>query len=396
MAIHLDVLIIGGGAAGLWLLDELHRRDHAVLLIERDALGAGQTIASQGIIHGGVKYTLSGSMTAPARAVREMPALWRHCLAGRRQPDLRGTRVLADRCCLWRTDSLSSRLGLVGARAGLRSEVTRVESGDRPLALTGCPGAVFRVDEPVIDLPSFLATLSARHRDRLLRVAGDEAVRWDRAGSGMVHAVTLRAAGLDLVIRPEAVVLTAGAGNAELRAAMGLTPDAMQRRPLHMVMLRGRMPELFGHCVDGAKTRVTITTAADSAGRAVWHVGGQIAEDGVRLDPPALVQRARRELGEVLPGVGLDGAEWATYRVDRAEAATERGARPAGPAVRVDANVLTAWPTKLALVSQLVSMVLDHLPRPRPETRDRIALPADWPRPEVALPPWETCRQWQA
>src|ERR1700733_7712281 len=84
---QLDVLIFGGGAAGLWLLDELRRRGARVLLLEADRLGAGQTIASQGIIHGGLKYTLQGGLTPSAMQIREMPGVWRDCLAGRRLPD---------------------------------------------------------------------------------------------------------------------------------------------------------------------------------------------------------------------------------------------------------------------------------------------------------------------
>ena len=45
---RLDVVIFGGGAAGLWLLDELVRAGYEALLLEAGALGAGQTIASQG------------------------------------------------------------------------------------------------------------------------------------------------------------------------------------------------------------------------------------------------------------------------------------------------------------------------------------------------------------
>ena len=64
---QVDVLIFGGGAAGLWLLDELARRGDRVLLLEA-VRPAGQTIASQGIIHGGLKYTLQGAPDAVGRA----------------------------------------------------------------------------------------------------------------------------------------------------------------------------------------------------------------------------------------------------------------------------------------------------------------------------------------
>ena len=46
----IEVVIFGGGAAGLWLLDELVRAGRSTLLLEAHELGSGQTIASQGII----------------------------------------------------------------------------------------------------------------------------------------------------------------------------------------------------------------------------------------------------------------------------------------------------------------------------------------------------------
>ena len=58
-----DVVIFGGGVAGLWLLDELVRRGRDALLLESSRLGTGQSIAAQGIIHGGLKYSLAGAQS---------------------------------------------------------------------------------------------------------------------------------------------------------------------------------------------------------------------------------------------------------------------------------------------------------------------------------------------
>jgi len=44
-----DIVIFGGGVAGLWLLNRLRREGYDVLLLESRTLGGGQTIASQGI-----------------------------------------------------------------------------------------------------------------------------------------------------------------------------------------------------------------------------------------------------------------------------------------------------------------------------------------------------------
>jgi len=392
---EVDALIFGGGGAGLWLLDALHASGFSTLLIERTALGAGQTIACQGIIHGGIKYTLTGSMTASARAIRDMPDLWRACLRGEREPDLRDVRVLSPGCHLWRTRSLTSKLGLVGTRVGLRSEVSAVDRADRPAVLAECPGDVLRVDEPVLDVPSLIRVLANRHAARIIAVGEDGEVAIETSGAGRVAGVALRRGRASVDIHPRHVILTAGAGNEELRQRVGLPANAMQRRPLHMVLVRGSLPMLFGHCVDGARTRVTITSATDSASRTVWQLGGNLSEEGVGRDADAQVAHARRELASVLPGLNLDATEWGSYRIDRAEGRTAGGLRPQGPTVGVEGNTITAWPTKLALVPQLATMVAEHLGLPaRPVDRPDAAL-SGFLSPSVALPPWETVSPWR-
>lgn len=398
--VDLDVVIFGGGVAGLWILDELVRHDRDAILLEKDDLGRGQTIASQGIIHGGLKYTLRGLMSSSAKHIRDMPLIWRRCLAGERVPDLRGTRLRADYCHLWRSGTISSRLSMIGARAGLRVAPVPLDVETTPEVLRGCPGTVARLDEQVVEPASVLGVLAALHPDRLFQIdvaSGLELVI-DRPG----HVQTIRLlnphTGEPSDLRPRCVVFAAGAGNGELRQLAGLSAAAMQRRPLHMVVVRGDLPWLNGHCVDGAATRVTITSTRDFANRTVWQVGGQIAEDGVRQSPETLVARARRELETVIPGLDLASASWSTYRVDRAEPAAGQGGRPDDAWAGRDGNVITAWPTKLALVPQLTTRIMTHLDAmldpPRGDAAPPTHDPTDWPRPAIAAPPWEEHDQW--
>ena len=44
---QLDVVIFGGGIAGLWALDELTDRGYRAALLEAGKLGQGQTTAAQ-------------------------------------------------------------------------------------------------------------------------------------------------------------------------------------------------------------------------------------------------------------------------------------------------------------------------------------------------------------
>jgi glycerol-3-phosphate dehydrogenase len=395
---ELDVLVFGGGAAGLWLLDQLSRRGDRVLLLEAGRLGQGQTVASQGIIHGGLKYSLHGALTPAAREIREMPENWRDCLAGRRTPDLRNTRLRSPFCYLWRSESWRSRLGMLGARVGLHVEPVELTSAERPPVFAGCPGTVAQLDEQVIDPASLLADLACQHRVRILLI-DPAAVTFKLSPAGTVAGVVVANPqnGERCEIHPRQVVLTAGAGNARLRHLCGLPGGQMQKRPLHMVLVRGNLPALNGHCVDGARTRVTITSDTDSSGNTVWQVGGQIAEEGVALDPARLVRRAHDELSVVLPGVNLSNCEWTTCRVDRAERATPRNGRPDTASVLVEGNVITAWPTKLALVPQLARMIEASLQTPSRAHSGAFhpQVLQEWPRPEVATPPWETAVDWQ-
>jgi len=396
--LSVDVVIFGGGAAGLWTLDELHRAGFSVVLLEAGDLGAGQTIASQGIIHGGLKYTLSGLFSPSAKAIAEMPLVWRRCLAGEAEPDLSHTRLRAQFCHLWRTSSLKSRLAMIGARAGLRVAPVKLMESERPEALAKCDGMVARLDEQVIEPASFLYDLFEQHRARVIRIDIRNGLEFDGGATNGEGARIIRLINPDtgdpLDVQAGAIVLAAGAGNFELREALGLSNDSMQRRPLHMVLMRGALPVLNGHCVYGSATRVTITTTRDFSDRVIWQIGGQVAEKGVTMEPKALVQYAKRELKAVLPHLACDGHDWATYRVDRAEPAIG-GTRPDESFAKREGSVITAWPTKLALVPQLAAKIISLLNVTKKTNATLVATSLrQWPRPTVALPPWETITTW--
>lgn len=388
---RLDALIFGGGAAGLWLLDRMSRDGHHVLLLEAQALGSGQTVASQGIIHGGLKYTLSGLLTKSAKNIREMPQLWRDSLLGKATPNLSNTRLRSGCCYLWQTDSLSSRAGMIGARFGLQVTPESLTSDERPEALQNVPGTVARLPEQVISPRSFLQDLATQYRDRILKIDAKNGLAFDLDSPGEVKAVRLISPkdGREMTLCPRQVIFTAGGGNARLRKMTGLSEDVMQRRPLHMVLVRGDLPELNGHCVGGAKTRVTITSEVDSCGRMTWQLGGQLAEEGTSMDATTLTQRALSELTAVLPGVNLRGAEWSTYVVDRAEGATGNGSRPDNIQVLCAGNVTTGWPTKLVLAPVLAQEIASRAVSPYFSSQFDTSVFEDWPRPEVAYHPWE-------
>src|SRR5688572_7970743 len=156
----IDVLIFGGGVAGMWLLDELLRQNCRTLLLENRALGHGQTIGSQGIIHGGLKYMFSGQLTPAAKMVSEMPDIWRNALSGKTPPDLSGTTIRSRHCYIWGTGSIKSRIFMAGSSIALRTAPEPVEKPDWPPALANVSGKVLRVPEQVIEPRSMMTRLA--------------------------------------------------------------------------------------------------------------------------------------------------------------------------------------------------------------------------------------------
>lgn len=400
MNIDTDVLIFGGGCAGLWLLDELRRTGTRAMLLESGAVGGTQTTGSQGILHGGTKYVLQGIFSASAGSVSDMPARWRDSLAGAVEPDLSQTRFRSRHCYLWRSDSWQSYLGMVGAQAFLQVKPVPLPDAERPAVLAACPGQVYRLDEAVIDTISFAQVLAERNRGSILQIDPTQGLQFEVDTAGRVAGVVIREpkGSRELKIQLQQLVLAAGAGNEQLRVQIGLSAHAMQRRALHMVLVRGELPPFNGHCVDGARTRVTITADRDSQGRGVWQIGGQLAEDGVRMEPAALIAHAQCELAAVLPGWKSAGLEWTTYRIDRAEARTADGSRPNDVQLLHEHNVLTVWPTKLVLAPRLTQQVMEHLgtvQNAHQLDEFRVALSElHWPAPSLALPPWELQSTW--
>jgi hypothetical protein len=191
-------------------------------------------------------------------------------------------------------------------------------------------------------------------------------------------------------------LFAAGAGTQALLARWGRDTPAMQRRPLHMLMLRGRLPPLYAHCLGAsANPRLSVTSHPLAQGNIVWHLGGQIAEEGVVRDHAEQVRAGRREIAALLPWLDRRGLEWSSWRVDRAEPRMPGGRRPAESYLTSEAGLITAWPTKLAFAPRLAADLLDRLAQDEIRPRGTPALPAlHLPRPPIARPPWETA-EWE-
>src|SRR5690606_19570920 len=138
----------------------------------------------------------------------------------------------------------------------VRSRVGQVKGSELPPALQDSrfKGKVYRLSELVLDVPSLIQRLAELSGPGLLKAERIEPLRENGELTGLV--VDGRS------IRAQRIVLTAGAGNAELLNALGLAQPAMQKRPLHMVIVKApTVKPLYAHCLrGGSKPRITVTS----------------------------------------------------------------------------------------------------------------------------------------
>jgi glycine/D-amino acid oxidase-like deaminating enzyme len=382
MSYDCDIIICGGGVAGLWIGNALARTGYSVILIEKDRLGAGQTLASQGMIHGGQKYVLEGSLTLHAAAISRMPGRWQASLDGAGEIDLTGVEVLSPTQVMWSAGSLLSSAAVFAAARLVNAATVALKPEDAPPILrTGGTSKVYELPEVVLDVRSLVSVLARHLSGRVLR--GDVT---DLRPDGRVTVS-------GSVMRAQRVIFTAGAGNEQALALLRDAGARTQRRPLRQIMVRPMPAPLFGHGIVNAPTpRITVTSHRCDGGY-LWYLGGAVAEKGAALDEAAALRFAKSELKAIFPKLDWERKEWASWYGDRAEPLDASGKLPTGPAAREHGNVLLAWPVKMTFAPALADDVQRLLQQGniQPTTKSD---PPPLPQAQVGSYPWEDAA-WQ-
>jgi len=385
-----DTVIIGGGVAALWPANVLKNAGQSILVLTNAPLGEGQSLAAQGVIHGGLKYAVGGKLTDSSEALAAMPARWLAALRGEGPVDLSAARLLCDHQLMWSLPNVVSQVVSFFGSKALRGRSAAIAREDYPAVFgtADYKGKLFRIDEPVVDPVSIIRELARGVAEETYLIEWGENASIE-AEDGHLSAISLHEdSGAAVRVTASRYLLAAGAGNGALLSELGIASPAMQLRPLHQLIIRKRgLPDFFSVCVGtGPKPPLVSTTHVDGAGRTVWYIGGDIAEQaGVARSEADQITAGKALFAKLMPWIDLSDAEWFTWRGDRAEPLTGTGERPPGAYCQRIGNVLVAWPTKLALAPNLADQVLL-------ESGEMVAgesAPLLLPRPVMGRAPWD-------
>ena len=275
-----DIAIIGGGISGLWLLNRLANKGFNVILFEKNFLGSDQTVASQGMIHGGIKYTLSGALSGASEAIAEMPSYWQRCIDGLGDVDLKGARKLSDHFYMWSSKSVLSKMTTFLASKVTRGRIDQVYGDDMPYIFKNnqFKGTVYKLLDMVLDIPSVIKTLANNYSDRIFKIDWEK-TKWKKDVHNKAFLVFCYEK-KEYLLDAEQFVLTAGEGNESILNTLKERAPLMQRRPLHMLMVKHAYPHSFyGHCLGRETTpRLTISSHPCEDSNQVWYLGGSLAE----------------------------------------------------------------------------------------------------------------------
>ncbi len=402
--VNVDVLIIGGGIAGLWTLARLQQAGYKTVLLESEALGVGQTRFAQGIIHGGTKYALTGKLTASSESLADMPSRWRACYEGNGELDLTQAELISDAHYLWSTTSLASRISGFFASKVMRSRSSAMDTASDKSSLPSIfqhkdfKGLFYRLDEPVFNVISVIRALAEPRKKSILMI-DQKTLRPEG------EAVTVQSKqGESYLFHYKKIIFIAGEGNKNLLSRFGHNKPDTQLRPLKMVVMRGAPNHalndmVYAHCLGASvNPRITITSHRDDQGNIVWYMGGQLAEDGVNQSDAELIRATKNELNELIPWLDLKHTEWGVFEINRAEInlAGKSGAgttRPDSFSIENNKNVITAWPTKMALAPALADVVFEIVDKENIKPDSDHSLP-EWEQPIYADFPWNEKDCW--
>jgi glycine/D-amino acid oxidase-like deaminating enzyme len=381
--VELDVLILGGGVQGLWLLTDLRNAGYTAALVDPNPIGGAQTLHSHGFIHFGHAYphvySKSSGYFAKARSSWEKFLSDNRHVAGPPQPAFVGFLSLAN--ALFWEDAWQA--------SGLRFEkLLNLPTQFHNSALE----CVYTTPQRRISPALLVKHLATTQRPAIVhgRPLSAKISQWGPQIKSV--EVLVRTAKGDVGFCPRALVVAAGAGNDGLLLTLGLAnafserPSTRTRRSFMLVVkseARLPLPRLSLLVPD---LWLFVVSQSLSNGTVVWLVSSGIDQPEGLLNsrPPEAARVVAGRLRFLLPSIfESDSVQFASYEGLKSDVVIPHQTEPPIVAPTVcaspDLSVMLVSPTKLTLAPVASEMVLELIDARgiKPSHRPGEVLPSD-------------------
>jgi hypothetical protein len=387
---EIDVVILGGGIQGLWLLRTMREAGYCAALIDRNHIGGAQTLHSHGFLHQGHAYPHADSLDA----FRSAGVKWEGFLAQAgdihtRSEAFVGFLALAN-ALFWEERWRSAQLPFT--KLPRSPDALRYSAIER----------VYRTNQHSLSPRELIQHLRKAEASAVMR--GDVEIVDVPVGARRGY-VRLKDK-VSVEFRPRAIVLTAGTGNQEFLDKMRIgslwqgAPVPRNRRSLMLVLRAAQGAPLPRISLLVPDLWLFVVSQQMDDNSPVWLVSSGVdPTDDEQVSAPAdLALGIARRLELLLPHVFAPEHRhrilFGAYEGWKAETVTSsRMDDPPETAPQIyvcpDAHVALVWPTKLTFAPVASERVLTVL-------RDRqilpgnhvVVLPPGLPSPEVGTERW--------
>ena len=377
------VIIVGSGITALWTADLLDKNGHEVVVLEKDTIANNQTIASQGMIHGGTKYSLDGALTNATISISDMPNIWNDALNGNGKVNLSKSKIHANHQILWSADTIQPKLlSFFGSKA-MSSKMRPINKREHSLFNhKDFHGSLFKLNETVIDVNSVVRNFVNNLNGKIVKAKAKKILFSNDHVFGVATSIGR--------LECDELILAAGEGNEEILENSNINSFPMQKRPLAMgmVYMKKKIPDIYGHFLGtSSRPKVTISTHYINE-KQILYIGGEVSEIGVSLSDEEQKMQIDKFLRESLSWIDLDIDRINVLRINRAEIKNNKVLKPDSFFIGRKKGLMVCWPTKLAFAPLIAKRVLNQINTSKSGKRNKKRMQLD--KLNISKYPWES------
>lgn len=430
LQIETDVVVIGGGIQGLWLLADLIERGYQALALERLQPGGGQTGHSHLFLHRGHMHGLprtgEGIDEAPnrMRVFRDAHERWIHELSAGRLQEARPTPLQGPFYVGWKLEDQRTESFSIACQDA-EIDCTPMES--LPPWFPNC-SSLFEAEGVCLESNKVLKSL-LNYRDLRDRISHCESIGLvsdtknplrlvvqmrPKPGRGKMPAASRRE---EIELRCRGLVLAAGTGNDQWLSKTlpdsGIRFSQARQQTVKTFMLvvkdpAGQLPRLCGFFPGHGGIFIAHRQAAD--GGMIWLVADKqrnhvrVPGQWTELDARGWFRNIQQELKQLLPWLFEDPKQyrWGIYEAAKAECWTasnrqrEGGVLPDKHGVfkHPECNVWVTWPSFFTLAPTAADEIARQIAESDITASSQIVNRETWDEMRTSLAPagdqWKT------